>query len=233
MALQISDTVDKDDQVLKIGGLSTKKMKRLITVVVCLVLCFNSVAFASVDKVDENDICATEFKETLTIDGVNYLYRYAYDKDGNREIYITNCDTNIVDLVKYNVTTGIATMNDMTVVSTMPSLDVMESEPGVSLNANYTYIGKVSKKISWVATTMVSQLVGIIASAIGRLTGAMVLAKIGATALKAMIKSYKNATVVASIYEWVTGKVTNHKYVWYVTPVGGSKHGPYTSYFGV
>lgn len=229
----VTNSQSKDDEKESVfkGGFYMKKMKKLIAVVICLVMCLNSVAFASSETADETDIYAKGYEETLIIEGVNYTYRYSYDNNGNREIRILNNETNEVDIVKYYVTTGNATLNGMTVITTVPSLEVMENE--ISPNADYTYVGKVTRKISWAETAAVSAVVGLIASAIGKVTGAMVLAKIGSAAIKAMIRSYRNATVVTKIYEWVTGKVTNYKYVWTVTPVGGSEHGPYTSYMAV
>lgn len=156
-----------------------------------------------------------------------------YDENNNKKINIYNHETGKTDVVVYEETLGEGYLNGELIMSTIEESSLEKNVSEIETKAKYTYVGSKSKKVSWVETTTVANVVALIAAAIGNMTGAKVLSSLGSSYVKSMISNYKSATVNVKIYEWVTGKITNYKYVWSITPKGGSKKGPYTDYMAV
>lgn len=180
---------------------------------------------------DSGDIYESNYEEIVNLDGVNYTYKYYYSSDNSRNIDVINNSTGEKSVVSYNEELGELKI-DEEIVSKDTNKNI-EYTLKSTKKSSYTYIGSINKKISWKKTTTAMVLAAGIAARIGNITGSVVIASMGSTAITSIISMATNGTVRSKIYKGVGGKITPYKYVWSFTPVGGKKYGDYTSYRSV
>lgn len=210
-------------------------MKKLLALVIGCVLLFNSVSYAYADSGVVNDIYASNFEETVIIGEESFTYRYSYGTNGDRIINVVNNDTKKEDVVRKDLKSGQVTLNGEIAVTGTEEISYDYSQnSGISICANYEYIGYRNKTISYGESVAVGTFVALVAAAIDVLMSATgVITQMGVATANLIIARGTKAYVTASIYEWVAGSVTTYKFIWRVKDGTNVTHGPYTSYVGV
>lgn len=193
----------------------------------CTVFATDENAFITV----KGDIYKNKEKEIVKIEGINYTYNYFYDNDGNRTIKITNSFDESVDIISYDNDLGEIILNGEK-ISEMILEENGEAEIATR-EANYSYLGSRSKRISWGKAAVAATVAGAIAVAVGNIGGAAVIAAMGIAALGALASTAGGGVVKTKVYSLKAGSFTNYKYVWSFTASTGDKYGNYTSYITV
>lgn len=215
-----------------------KNLKKGIASILCLSLLTGMVSFAKEEnEYTKIDPYAQNLKEGVLIDGVEYSYEYDL-VDGYKSTLITNENTSETELLLYDEEAGVFYLNDEIVatvkdvgVDDVTSTKVIES--GLYEQADtrgYTQIGTVNKEITWKTGVAYAVAAGIIAGCLVGMTGAMVIAKIGASSVQAFAKNCVGGRVRSTVYEMKAGSTVSYKHVWSFTTSKGTKYGNYTSY---
>ena len=151
-----------------------KSIRFSIAIILSLVLLMQPLAVSASTAGEKviTDIYQEEFSETVEIEGVDYTYYYFYDDENNRNIKIVNQDTQSVDMVECNIDTGSIYLNGE-LCGTGSSSQIQED---VQTRADsWIYMTTMTDQISWSNGAGVAVIAGIIAAAIGEVTGAHVI----------------------------------------------------------
>ncbi len=196
-----------------------KLLLRLTSLLLVVTFLTTSVSFASED-VSIN-------QERMMIEGVEYIYSYSLDSNGNEITTVTNTHTNAVDVVTTSADGNEFYLNGELIarISEVPMDSGQITRVG-------TYTGSYTKKITWIEGLAGTALAIVIASVIPGMGAASVIAKIGVSILGGIAGSSTGGVVRVATYVMGSAHVTTYKYVWRFTPGSGETYGPYTSYIG-
>ncbi len=210
-------------------------IRRLFSLAIAFAVCFCSTMSVSAhDRMthtsDSQDIFANGYQEDVTIDGIVYTYQYCYDSDGNRVTNVLNHSTNIVDEVKYDIKSQYIMLNG----NVVGNVTFSEEKTRVnffekSSDDAWLYFDSGSHKITFAQGVAVSVLSVMIATAIGNLGGAAVLAAMGYNALAAISAAAIGGTVSTTVYKFNSNLITQWRYDWSFTASTGDYYGEYTS----
>ena len=213
-------------------------MKKAIKYFICFILIisitftYSATAFAtpSQNTNSTNDLSDTftdyysiNYTETLTINGDDYQFIYYYDESNNRCVDIINNITRKIETIRYHVESGTLYKNDQLIPLIQNHLT-----PIVLYDANWTYFASSSKTITELETfTVEAFAVAIAAIASPYCTAAAVISAVGTLTLERILSKFENATVDSIVYKFNSNLTLQFRYDWSLTPVGGSKYGPY------
>src|SRR5699024_3607429 len=205
-----------------------KSIRFSIAIILSLVLLMQPLAVSASTAGEKviTDIYQEEFSETVEIEGVDYTYYYFYDDENNRNIKIVNQDTQSVDMVECNIDTGSIYLNGE-LCGTGSSSQIQED---VQTRADsWIYMTTMTDQISWSNGAGVAVIAGIIAAAIGEVTGVHVISIMG-NALSTIAGSAIGGTIRNSIYKFNSTLIHQFRYNWSFTDSNGDYYGPYTSF---
>lgn len=213
----------------------TKKLKKGIITFLCVALFISSIpcvnVFAGEVEGKANDIYTQHYTEDVNIDGVTYTYGYFYDADGNRSISISNNKSKSnPEIVTYNEKNSTIYL-DGKKIGKMKTVD----SNGEVLNtdktrATWKLIGTYSKKITFAKGIAVATLAAIIATAIGGLTTAHVIASCGTAALGTIVGCSIGGTLYWTSWYYISKSLYHYRYDWAFKAPTGTRYGTYHAY---
>lgn len=208
----------------------TKKITSLFMALIMFMTCS---AGATASYAADNDSVANE-NAIVLIDGKEYKYKDEY-VNGKEITHIINFTDNTEDILYYDAENGIVFLNDVPVayIEKVPADVVRMSENNISplATTGWRYHDTSSHRITWAQGVTAAVLAGVIAAVIPGVGKAVVLARIGTTALGIVAAACAGGTVTCKTYTQVLldGKV-QFRYDWTFKPSTGETYGPYSSY---
>lgn len=174
----------------------------------------------------QEDVYAEKKVEIITIDGINYTYKYCYE-NGNKVITIINdSNNNIEKIVQDKISKDIYLNNELV----MTEKETIYEESFFSPRAYYEWETKSSSStyISWGKATTAAALAAIIATKVGTLGPKGVIAAMGIGALGVIASQCAGGRVYTKI-QMFRAPLTNPQYrtIWAFKASTGDYYGDY------
>lgn len=206
-----------------------KSIASIIAVIVALIVSTHTFAseFTSVAK---KDLFASGTEEYICLEEGSFHNEYFLDSDGNRNLKVTNLETEEIKLFVYYANTGEIYMNNTLAAIVSNGTQAARSEHNgtrywLCVQSRDTYINWLN-----IASTGYD-LACIMSETAGYLGVSAIIACITLGTLSAIVSTFSNGRLIAKLYEETT--VYNmFKVIWSFTPTGGSKYGDYESPWG-
>lgn len=207
------------------------KTQKILAIILVATLSVNSLFAQSVFASSKNtnieyNLYDEEKNETVNIDGVNYTYKYTY-KNGNRVTIITNDTNNNIEELLYDESSSNMYLNGELITTNQT-----ESTQQQLLSSRAYYVWQTlssdSSYISWGKATTAAVLAGMIATALGSLGAAGVIAAMGTAALGVIAAQTSGGTVYNTL-QMYTAPFMNPQYrtVWGFKAGTGDYYGDY------
>lgn len=214
-------------------------MKNSFKIVTCfalifsLIFMFSTSAFASerdavlissTTKNTTRDYYDSNYSEVINIDGIDYQFTYYYDELNNRCVSILNMDNFKADVISYHNGDSTLYQNGKYISDVV----VRNFNPLVLCDTNWIYFDSASRTISHLETLTAQAFASAVAVIIGGYCKASdVFIAVGLVGINDIISHFESASVESTIYKFNSNLTLQFRYDWSLTPVGGSKYGPY------
>ena len=183
---------------------------------------------AAMDNRTVIDLYAENYQETICLEGETFRFNYYYDEMGRRCIEVKNMDTNAVDIVAYDDSINVLYQNGVVIGMETDKENDIPSGVGKRTNDNMWLFLMHTDKEMKIYTAQVSILAAGIAGLIGFFMPAQgVIAAVGAEILSQIVSEYEDIIIGTDTYMYNSTLITQYKYVFAHTPIGGSPYGPY------
>ena len=209
-----------------------KNIKKLIAVLLIMFTFINSnsinvFAETVADNTTAVDLYSSNYSELITLDGISYQLNYYYDIASNRCIDIINLADSTSEKIVYNPNTDLLYL-DSQIISSATNLPNTTLPPIAMYDENWLYFASSSRSITISEVATAIALASAIASIVGLYCNvSMVISNMGSDALAYILSTFTYAQVYTTAYKFNSNLITQFRYDWSVTPVGGSKYGPY------
>lgn len=207
-----------------------KQVKNFLSIILIAVFAINFcwIPPVSAAQVDTYDLYANQTVETAILDGVAYEF-HLYYQDGCRTIAVSNNRDDSIDIVQYNPETELLTINGQIHSSTMKQIRNESSispaaDPGWEVKTSGTYY------ISWAQGTTAAVVAAAIATYLGTLGTAGVIAAMGTAALGALAASCSGGTLYMEYQVLAMTGVNQQRWMWTFTASTGDFYGPFYDY---
>lgn len=202
-----------------------KKFQKLLAAILSVTLCLN--AFVVPVLADSPVSSAFSFEnasEFIEIDGVNYKFDYSMDSN-TRIVTVTNLSTAEVDIVAYNPSESTIYLNDSVLAKITDDSSISYTSEA---RAGWTDISSSSHYISWKQGTSVAIVAAALATFLGSLGTAGVIAAMGTAALGTLAASASGGTLYLTLQEYYVPLATpQYRYEWSFRASTGDYYGPY------
>ncbi len=217
-----------------------KGMKKVLAIVLAFSLSWCTIIEVAAKEDVSNgeagiDIYEENYSETIELEGTNYTYQYYYDDDGNRAVNVINESNGNIDIVKFDDDLQYIILNGKVcgkVCETVSQEDKeipLQRRDGKEASDAWIFFSQGSQKITFAQGVSVAVLAVIIATAIGNLGGAAVIAAMGYNALAVVAASSIGGTVSTTVYKFNSNLITQWRYDWSFRASNGDYYGVYTS----
>lgn len=214
-------------------------IKQCIVTSLCLTMVVTLVptkVFASEKDINnEIDMYAQNVTENVNIEGVNYTYEYYYDSEGERSVLITDTTNSVSNVLTYNEESSTFYLDDEKIgeVETVFEKDSKLDESSPLSRLSWQLQGTYHNKISWIRGTRTAIVAGAVATYLGTLGAAGVIAAMGAAALGTLAAQTIGGTLHRTLYRAKTGTRQHYKYNWSFVASTGQRFGTYTYQYTV
>ena len=203
--------------------MNSKFLLRLTSFILSFVLLVSSSSFAVINN-------TSNFNKAV-IDNEVYVFTNSLVRNGNTKTIITNLTTNTSDVLTTNADSTKFYLNGglVATVSEQP-VNEFPQPNALARSGSFTYIGTTTKNITWLQSTTVAVVAGLIAIAVGNIGAAAVITAMGSATLSILAAQSSGGKVTTKTYEMRTPSVVTYKFVWTFTASTGNSYGPFTSY---
>lgn len=157
-------------------------------------------AFAQT-TVSNVDVYAEGCKETVTLGGEKYEYRYGYDTHNNKMVEITNIEAGATNVLIYDEATGQMYL-DGNVVAFVEKGETNSFNNIQPKDVGWNYVtGPSTTRISFATGISAAAVAAIIATAVGSIGGAAVIAAMGLSALSVIAAGSIGGVVTTTLYK--------------------------------
>lgn len=177
---------------------------------------------------EENDIYKQELIENVNIDGINYIYKYYYDENGDRSISITDKSRSKTKTLTYDEKNSTINLNGQKIGDVKEDNSDGQVLKAPRVNTSWRLInGPVHKYISWAKGTTTSAVAGGIALVLGFKTKAVVTA-LGFGTLGILASNCIGGTVhYSKYYRNLAFGQTQYRTDWSFVASSGDRYGTY------
>jgi len=209
-----------------------KNIKKIVLTILIIAIVSSNVLYLPVVAANEKavvnvniDMYSQKLSESVTIDGVTYVYEYSYTSDGNRSISITDTVNLTSDVVIYDELSSTLLLNGEVIGRYVGSL----SSPTTSTpNRSWRDLSYSTYYISWALGTTAAIAAGCIAAALGFIGGPAVIIAIGATAMGILAAATVGGTIHVTFQEYHLGGIYyQYRNAWSFTSSNGDYYGLY------
>ncbi len=200
-----------------------KRMRSIVVVALVAAFVFCTCIPVQALTADSYRLITGEAVEYVVIEGTKYKFEYNYGSD-IREVVVTNCETNQIDIVTFDVNNCVLCLNGQ-----IASVNI--SPPVISPMADAQLISADSMYIEWGTGATAAVVAAAISAGLGFLGGSYVIAAMGTAALGTLAGSCVGGTLYVELYLYTAPLALPQNVIrWTFTASTGDSYGPFITY---
>lgn len=211
---------------------SLRKIVSGLLIFACsMMICVPSSAAEPQLKISSLDPYAEDLSETVTINEMDYTYKYFYNNDNNKAVNIENETTGEVYQIEFieDSQGNITAFDNGQIVGSISKVDYYTINN--SSRAAWVSMGPTEYHyITWAQGTAAAVVGALIGAALGGITGSVIVGTVGTTILGTLGSQSTGCTISLDLYYMNLITAIQYMYVFGLTDTTNIYHGPFTVY---